>query len=164
VRDVEHFRDVERPKGAERRRNCGTTAHLRVDFRRAPTGCRDGPLPTKGRAVDPEAADVDLAPRRDGRHRSRDGHYRVRLFARRRRIRRKVHDGRPQGLCVNAQLWVIRPLRTTPGRHERTRAQRMSRTHFTSIHAGVQEAAVRQRRPLDSVVGRRQGAACRSDR
>jgi len=69
---VEHFRDVERPKGAERRRKCGTTAHLRVDFRRAPTGCRDGRLPTKGRAVDPEAADVGLAPRRDGRLRSRD--------------------------------------------------------------------------------------------
>jgi len=30
-------------------------------------------------------------------------------FARRRRIRRKVHDGRPQGLCVNAQLCVHCP-------------------------------------------------------
>ena len=103
---MEHFRDVERAQRAERRRKCGTTAHLRVDFRRAPTGCRDGPLSTKGRSVVPEAADVGLAPRRDGRHRSRDGHPRVRLFARRRRIRRKVHDGRPQGPCVNAQLGV----------------------------------------------------------
>jgi len=106
VRDVEQLRDVERPKGAERRRSGGTTAHRSVDFRRAPTGCRDGRLSIEGRSVVPEAADVGLAPRRDGRHRSRHGHYQVRLFARRRRIRRKVHDGRPQGLCVNAQLYV----------------------------------------------------------
>jgi len=51
---------------------------------------------------------------------------RMRQLARRRRIRRKVHDGRPQGLCVNAQLYVHCPLQCTQILHSRAYPLRQS--------------------------------------
>ena len=65
-----------------------------------PRGRRRGPCAPARRATD-HATDTTVTP----------------PFARRRRIRRKVHDGRPQGLCVNAQLWDICPLPSAPSRH-----------------------------------------------
>jgi len=89
-----------------------------------PRGRRRGPCAPARRATDHATAKTVTLP-----------------FARRRRIRRKVHDGRPQGLCVNAQLYDICPLRTTPSRHERTRARLMVLPDSSSNHADVQESA-----------------------
>jgi len=59
----------------------------------------------------------------------------IRLFARRRRIRRKVHDGRPQGPCVNAQLCD-----NCPSTEKGTRRQQ---TYSNSTDAAVRRRAKR---------------------